>query len=71
MFACFDSARILTNEKLVGSTQVLFATTGITDGPLLDGVRYMGERATTHSLILRGETHTRRKMATEHLQDER
>ena len=69
--AGLDTRRILTSEGLVGSNQVFFAATGITDGPLLDGVRYMGERATTHSLILRGETHTRRKMATEHLLDER
>ena len=69
--AGLDTRRILTAEELVGSNQVFFAATGITDGPLLEGVRYHGERATTHSLILRGETHTRRKMVAEHLLDER
>ena len=69
--AGLDTRRILTSEELVSSNQVFFAATGITDGPLLEGVRYMGERATTHSLILRGETHTRRKMVTEHLLEER
>jgi fructose-1,6-bisphosphatase II len=65
--AGLDTRRILTSEELVSSNQVFFAATGITDGPLLEGVRYMGDRATTHSLILRGETHTRRKMVAEHL----
>lgn len=69
--AGLDTRRILTGEELVGSNQVFFAATGITDGLLLEGVRYMGDRATTHSLILRGETHTRRHMVTEHLLEER
>ncbi len=69
--AGLDTRRILSGEEMVSSNQVFFAATGITDGPLLEGVRYLGERATTHSLILRGETHTRRKMVADHLLEEK
>ena len=62
-----DPHRILTCTELVTSNQIFFAATGITDGPLLAGVRYHGDRAETHSLILRGETGTRRIMQAEHL----
>ncbi len=62
-----DIRQILSGEDLVSSNQVFFAATGITDGPLLRGVRYLGDRATSNSLILRGETHGRRQIITEHL----
>lgn len=65
--AGLDARQILNDERLVGSNQVFFAATGITDGPLLRGVHYLAGRATSNSLILRGETHTRRQIITEHL----
>jgi fructose-1,6-bisphosphatase II len=46
---------------------MFFTATGITDGPLLTGVRYQGNQAETHSLLLRCETHTRRQIHAEHL----
>jgi fructose-1,6-bisphosphatase II len=64
--AGLDTRRILTTQEMVTSDQVFFAATGITDGPLLSGVRYHGGRAETHSLILRGETGTRRLVYAEH-----
>ena len=65
--AGLDTQRILTVDELVTSDRVFFAATGITDGSLLNGVRYHGQRATSHSLIMRGETHTRRIIRAEHL----
>ncbi len=65
--AGLDTRQILDDERLVSSNQVFFAATGITDGPLLRGVHYLGDRATSNSLILRGETHGRRQIITEHL----
>lgn len=65
-----DLKRILGCDELVGSDQLFFATTGIADGPLLDGVRYERDRAETHSLILRAETGTRRTIKAEHLLSE-
>ena len=64
-----DIARILTVEELVTTDDIYFAVTGITDGPLVDGVDYRGNHAVTHSLILRGKTHSRRFMNTEHMVD--
>ena len=61
-----DRKQIFTCDDLVSSDQVFFAATGITDGPLLDGVRYHGNRATSNSMILRGETRTRRITHAEH-----
>ena len=63
--------RILSSDELIAGEQVFFAATGITDGPLLTGVRYHGERAETHSLILRADTGSRRVMYAEHVSTER
>jgi fructose-1,6-bisphosphatase II len=56
-------------DDLVSSNQIFFVATGITDGLLLKGVRFAGERASTNSLILRSETRTRRTVFAEHLLD--
>jgi fructose-1,6-bisphosphatase II len=68
--AGLDTRRVLTCDELVNSDQIFFAATGITDGPLLAGVRYHGNRAETASLILRCETHTHRFVRAEHLIEE-
>ncbi|MCD6286493.1 MAG: class II fructose-bisphosphatase [Anaerolineae bacterium] len=62
-----DLHRIYTVDELVRGNHTFFAATGITDGSLLAGVRYHGARATSNSLIMRGETHTRRTIEAEHL----
>ncbi len=58
---------VFTTHDLVTSDEIFFAATGITDGPLLTGVRYQGQQAETQSLLLRCETHTRRQIQAEHL----
>lgn len=67
--AGLDTKRILTGEELITSDQIFFAATGITDGPLLSGVKYQGNHAETESLILRAETNTRRRIHAEHWLD--
>jgi fructose-1,6-bisphosphatase II len=62
----FELGQILTCDELVSGDVVFFAATGITDGPLLSGVSYHGNRASTNSMILRGETRTRRIVHAEH-----
>jgi fructose-1,6-bisphosphatase II len=64
--AGLDLEPILTCDELVSSDAVFFAATGITDGLLLSGVRYHEGYATSNSVILRGETGTRRLISTEH-----
>jgi fructose-1,6-bisphosphatase II len=67
--AGIDAARVLTERDLVASDDVFFAATGITDGVLLPGVRFTGQGATTHSLVMRGRTGTLRTIAAEHRGD--
>lgn len=64
--AGLDTDHILDCDDLVKDKDIFFAATGITDGPLLRGVHYRGGLAETHSLILRGETGTRRIITAEH-----
>ncbi|MDF1514735.1 MAG: fructose-bisphosphatase class II, partial [Anaerolineae bacterium] len=65
--AGFNARDILTANDLVKGTNIFFAATGVTDGSLLKGIHYRGERASSNSLIMRGETHTRRIIEAEHL----
>ncbi len=62
-----DLKQILTQDELVSSQRVFFAATGVTEGPLLAGVRYHGREVRTESIVLRSETGTRRIVRTEHL----
>ena len=64
--AGLDTRQILTCSELVSCNEVFFAATGITDGSLLSGVHYHGDEAETESLVLRGETGTRRFIRAEH-----
>lgn len=58
--AGLNTKEIFTCDDLITGNAVLFAATGITSGVLLGGVRYKSFEAETESLLLRGETHTRR-----------
>lgn len=64
--AGYDFERVLTMNDLVSSEDVFFTATGITDGELLKGVRYLGESATTDSLVVRGVTGTVRQITATH-----
>jgi fructose-1,6-bisphosphatase II len=61
-----DLNRVLTTDDLVTSDDVFFAATGITDGELVDGVRYLHGHATTHSLVMRSRSGTIRSIKSEH-----
>ncbi|MGE5249697.1 MAG: class II fructose-bisphosphatase [Bacteroidota bacterium] len=67
--AGYDFEKILTMDDLVSSEDVFFAATGITDGELLQGVRYFGEGASTDSLVVRGLTGTVRQIVARHRMD--
>ena len=64
-----DPTQVLSGDELIASDDVFFAATGITDGLLLQGVRYHGGGATTHSLVLRGKSGTRRQIYADHRWD--
>ena len=61
--AGYDIERVLTVDDLVGGNDAFFAATGVTDGDLLQGVRYHGSgQATTESLVMRSRSGTVRKV---------
>ncbi|MFD0887818.1 class II fructose-bisphosphatase [Streptosporangium algeriense] len=64
--AGLDLDATLTTDDLVTSDDVFFAATGITDGELMQGVRYRSGRAVTNSLVMRGRSGTIRKIESEH-----
>jgi fructose-1,6-bisphosphatase II len=61
-----DLSQVLTTNDLVSSDDVFFAATGITQGELMQGVRYRRDVAMTHSLVMRGRSGTIRKVDSEH-----
>lgn len=67
--AGIDIDRVLTECDLVASDDVFFSATGITDGLLMQGVRYTDGGSTTHSIVMRGKSRTRRTIQAEHCID--
>ena len=61
-----DLSRVLSTDDLVSSDNVFFVATGVTDGELLEGVRYRAGGATTHSLVMRSKSGTIRTIHSEH-----
>jgi fructose-1,6-bisphosphatase II len=65
--AGYDLDEVLDVDRLVSGNDVFFAATGVTDGDLLDGVRYQdGVSATTDSLVMRSRSGTVRKVQATH-----
>lgn len=61
-----DIDKKLKIDDLVKGDRTMFAATGVTDGTILDGVRYTGEGAITHSIIMRAKTKTVRFVEAHH-----
>jgi fructose-1,6-bisphosphatase II len=59
-------SRVLTTSDLCNSDDVFLSATGITDGELVQGVRYTRFGATSNSLVMRGKSKTVRLIQTEH-----
>ncbi len=64
--AGYDLDRILHLEDLVAGENCFFAATGVTDGSLLDGVRYERGGASTHSMVMRASSGTVRLVHARH-----
>ena len=62
-----DLDRILGVNDLVTSDNTYFVATGVTDGQLVGGVRKMGPKIRTESIVLRGKSGTIRRVVAEHL----
>ena len=64
--AGYDLSAVLTTDVLVQGDNCFFAATGITDGELLNGVRYVAGGARTQSLVMRSKSGTVRLIDARH-----
>ncbi|MBS1845735.1 MAG: class II fructose-bisphosphatase [Actinobacteria bacterium] len=62
----YDLGQILTANDLCSGEDVFFSATGVTDGDVLQGVRYRGKGATTESLVMRSRSGTVRRVQATH-----
>jgi fructose-1,6-bisphosphatase II len=65
--AGYDLDRVLTCDDLVQGDNCFFSATGVTDGDVLQGVRYQGSLgASTESLVMRSRSGTVRRISARH-----
>jgi fructose-1,6-bisphosphatase II len=65
--AGYDIGKVLTQDDLVKGDNCFFSATGVTDGDVLEGVRYQGLRgASTESLVMRSRSGTVRRVGSRH-----
>jgi fructose-1,6-bisphosphatase II len=64
-----DESRVYHAEDLASGEHLVFAATGVTSGDLLEGVRFFGGGARTHSLVMAYQTKTVRFVDTVHMFD--
>ncbi|MBD65573.1 MAG: fructose-bisphosphatase class II [Halobacteriovoraceae bacterium] len=60
-----DINSVFTIDELA-SGNVMFVSTGVTDGSMLEGVKFKSWGATTHSLVMRSESGTIRNIVAQH-----
>jgi fructose-1,6-bisphosphatase II len=64
-----DEERVYTTEDLASGEELVFAATGVTEGDLLQGVRFFGGGARTHSLVMAYQLKQVRFVDTVHMFD--
>ena len=64
-----DPTRVYRTDELASGENVVFAATGVTKGDLLEGVRFFGGGARTHSLVMAYRTKQVRFVDTVHMFD--
>ncbi|MFN8130267.1 MAG: class II fructose-bisphosphatase [Solirubrobacteraceae bacterium] len=65
--AGYDLARVLDQDDLVTGDDCFFSATGVTDGDVLQGVRFVSAgAATTESLVMRSRSGTVRRVHARH-----
>jgi fructose-1,6-bisphosphatase II len=64
--AGYDVDRVLTADDLVEGEDVFVAATGVTSGALLRGVRVVGDRVETESIVMRSRSGTFRRIVASH-----
>ncbi len=61
-----DFEKVYKTNDLAKSENTMFIATGVSDGPLLKGVRFTAQRAITHSVVMRAKTNTIRYIEAHH-----
>jgi fructose-1,6-bisphosphatase II len=61
-----DLNKVYYAHDLARENGIVFCATGISDSPLLPGVRFVGHNAVTHSLLMRAKTRTVRYIRAVH-----
>ena len=64
-----DETKVFRTEDLASGEHLVFAATGVTAGELLQGVRFFGGGARTHSLVMAYQTKQIRFVDTVHMFD--
>ena len=64
-----DPTRVYRTDELASGENIVFAATGVTKGDLLEGVRFFGGGARTHSLVMAYQTKQVRFVDTVHMFD--
>lgn len=61
-----DLTKVYKIDDLVRGDSAIFCATGISDSPLLPGVRLVGKKAITHSILMRAKSRTVRYIRADH-----
>ncbi len=61
-----EMTQVFRSDDLVRGESALFCATGISDSPLVPGVRIVGHRAETHSILMRSRSGTIRHIRASH-----
>ncbi len=64
--ANLNTRKVYSANDLAKGKTLTFTATGVIDGPLLKGVRFLGNKIITHSIVIRGESGTIRYIETHH-----
>ncbi len=64
--ASYEPDRVLGTDDLVGGENIFVAATGVTDGALLNGVRFSKDGAVTDSIVMRSRSGTVRRVEAYH-----
>jgi fructose-1,6-bisphosphatase II len=64
-----DPARAYRSADLASGSGIIFAATGVTDGPLMKGVRFFGDGIRTSSLVMQTRPHLIRFIDSIYVQD--
>jgi fructose-1,6-bisphosphatase class II len=64
--AGLNITKIYSVNDLAKGKQLTFTATGVIDGPLLQGVRFVDPTIITHSIVIRGQSGTIRYITTHH-----